>query len=44
MIYNNYYDDKLYLNDRTLFKLIKASGEGPAKAQKLRNALHTKGL
>ena len=35
MIYNNYYDDKLYLNDRTLFKLIKASGEGPAKAQKI---------
>lgn len=34
-IYNNYYDDKLYLNDRTLFKLIKASGEGPAKAQKI---------
>ena len=35
MIYNNYYEDKLYLNDRTLFKLIKATGDGPAKAQKI---------
>ena len=35
MIYSNYYEDKMYLNDRTLVKLIKATGEGPAKAQKI---------
>lgn len=33
IIYNNYFDDALFINDRTYFKLIKVIGEAPAKAQ-----------
>lgn len=35
IIQNNYYDDKLFINDRTLFKFEKVTGDGPAKAQKI---------
>lgn len=35
VIQNNYFEDKIFVNDRTLFKLIKTLGEGPAKAQKI---------
>lgn len=33
VIYNNYYDDELFVNNRTFFKLIKIIGNAPAKAQ-----------